>query len=105
MAGVRRRTAPQVLRAHAEGQIDARRAERLLEIHQRDDPAAGTIAMQKVITINLNGNAYQLDEAGYEALVAYLDRAERQLRDNPDRAEILADLEQAIAEKCLRYLG
>ena len=52
--------------------------------------------MQKVITINLNGNAYQVDEAGYAALVAYLEGAERQLKDNPDRAEIIAaDIEQA----------
>ena len=61
--------------------------------------------MQKVITINLNGNAYQIDESGYAALVAYLEGAERQLKDNPDRAEIVADLEQAIAEKCNRCLG
>ena len=61
--------------------------------------------MQKVITINLNGNAYQLDEAGYEALLAYLNRAQQQLAGNPDRDEIVADLEQAIAEKCLRVLG
>jgi phage shock protein PspC (stress-responsive transcriptional regulator) len=61
--------------------------------------------MQKVIAINLNGNAYQIDESGYAALVAYLEGAERQLADNPDRAEIVADLEQAIAEKCQRFLG
>jgi phage shock protein PspC (stress-responsive transcriptional regulator) len=61
--------------------------------------------MNKVITINLNGNAYQLDEAGYEALRAYLDDAAQRLKDNPDRAEILLDLEQAIGEKCQRYLG
>ena len=61
--------------------------------------------MQKVITINLNGNAYQLDERGYEMLLAYLDHAEQELAGNPDRAEILADLEQAIADKCLRALG
>ena len=61
--------------------------------------------MQKVITINLNGHAYQLDESGYEALRAYLDRAEQELEDNPDRAEIMADLEQAIADKCQKYLG
>jgi hypothetical protein len=42
--------------------------------------------MQKVITINLNGNAYQLDETGYEALRAYLDHAEAQLANNPDNA-------------------
>jgi phage shock protein PspC (stress-responsive transcriptional regulator) len=61
--------------------------------------------MHKVVTINLNGQAYQLDEEAFDALRAYLDRAEAQLRDNPDRAEILADLEQAIADKCLRYLN
>ena len=35
----------------------------------------------------------------------YLARAERTLSDNPDRAEIMADLEQAIADKCQRYLN
>jgi phage shock protein PspC (stress-responsive transcriptional regulator) len=61
--------------------------------------------MQKVITINLNGNAYQIEEAGYGVLVGYLDGAQRQLRDNPDRMEIIGDLEQAIADKCVRYLN
>jgi phage shock protein PspC (stress-responsive transcriptional regulator) len=61
--------------------------------------------MQKVITINLNGNGYQIDESGHAALVAYLDGAERLLKDNPDRAEIVADLEQAIADKCRGFLG
>jgi phage shock protein PspC (stress-responsive transcriptional regulator) len=61
--------------------------------------------MQKVITINLNGNAYQLDESGFDALQQYLADASRALESNPDRAEIMADLEQAIAEKCQRFLG
>ena len=61
--------------------------------------------MQKVITINLNGNAYQLDEDGYEALRAYLEHAEAQLGGNPDASEIVRDLEQSIAEKCQRLLG
>ena len=61
--------------------------------------------MQKVININLNGHAYQLEEAGYVALQEYLARAERELKDNPDRAEIMADLEQAVADKCQKYLG
>lgn len=61
--------------------------------------------MQKVITINLNGHACQLDEPGYEALHEYLASAERALAGNPDRAEIMADLEQAIADKCQRFLG
>ena len=61
--------------------------------------------MQKVISINLNGIAYQLEEGGYDTLREYLARADRQLQDNPDRAEIMADLEQAIADKCQRFLG
>jgi phage shock protein PspC (stress-responsive transcriptional regulator) len=61
--------------------------------------------MHKVIVINLNGNAYQVDEIGFNALRAYLDRAEAQLEKNPDLAEIMADLEQAIGEKCQRFLG
>ena len=61
--------------------------------------------MEKVVAVNLNGRAYQLEEPGYAALVAYLDRAATRLADNPDRAEILGDLEQAIAEKCDRLLG
>jgi phage shock protein PspC (stress-responsive transcriptional regulator) len=61
--------------------------------------------MEKVVTINLNGHAYQLDEAAYDALRAYLQQAEVRLKDNPDRVEILADLERAIAEKCTRFLG
>jgi len=61
--------------------------------------------MQKVITINLNGSAYQLDEDGYEALRAYLAHAEAQLGGNPDASEIIRDLEQSVAEKCQRLLG
>ena len=61
--------------------------------------------MHKVVGINLNGNAYQLEEPGYEALRAYLERADGHLQVNPDRAEIMADLEQAIAEKCGGYLS
>ena len=61
--------------------------------------------MQKVISINLNGIAYQLEEGGYGVLQDYLSRAERELTDNPDRAEIMLDLEQAIADKCQRFLG
>lgn len=61
--------------------------------------------MRKVTTINLNHNAYQIDEDGYEALRQYLEDAERALAGNPDRAEIMADLEQAIADKIRVSLG
>lgn len=55
--------------------------------------------MNKVITINLGGNAYQLEEDGYNALRLYLETATGRLAGNPDRDEILSDIEQAIAEK------
>jgi phage shock protein PspC (stress-responsive transcriptional regulator) len=61
--------------------------------------------MNKVTTVNLNGNAYQLEESGYEALHAYLDAAARRLESNPDKDEIIADIEQAIAEKFRAILG
>lgn len=61
--------------------------------------------MQKVVIVNLNGNAYHLEEEAYASLGTYLERAEAHMRDNPDRREIVADLEQAIADKCSRYLG
>jgi phage shock protein PspC (stress-responsive transcriptional regulator) len=61
--------------------------------------------MRKVVTISLNGNAYQSEEGGYDALQAYLESAQAKLREDPGRAEIMADLEQAIAEKCNRFLG
>jgi phage shock protein PspC (stress-responsive transcriptional regulator) len=61
--------------------------------------------MNKVITINLNGNAYQLEEDGYEALRAYLESAGRRLESNPDKAEIVADIEQSIADKFRAVLG
>ena len=56
--------------------------------------------MQTVVNISLNGNSYQLEEPGYNQLRTYLERAEARLKDNPDRAEVMADLEQAIGEKC-----
>ncbi|HUO50074.1 MAG TPA: PspC domain-containing protein [Candidatus Paceibacterota bacterium] len=56
--------------------------------------------MNKVVTINLGGRAYQLEEAGYDALRAYLAQAQERLAQDPGKDEIIADLEQAIAEKC-----
>jgi len=61
--------------------------------------------MERVVTINLNGNPYQLEEPAYDALRAYMDGAQRALADNPDKGEITRDLEQAIADKCAAYLG
>jgi phage shock protein PspC (stress-responsive transcriptional regulator) len=61
--------------------------------------------MRPVISVSLNGRAYQLEDDAHAALAAYLDSASRSLAGNPDQAEILADLEQAIADKLQRCLG
>jgi hypothetical protein len=54
--------------------------------------------MRRVITVNLGGNAFQLDEDAYERLRAYIALTESRLVSNPDRAEIIGDLERAVAE-------
>jgi phage shock protein PspC (stress-responsive transcriptional regulator) len=61
--------------------------------------------MRRVVTISLNGNAYALEEDAADALGHYLESARLALQANTDQAEILADLEQAIAEKSQRFLG
>ena len=61
--------------------------------------------MNKVVTINLNGRAFQLEEGGFDVLRAYLDDAGIRLVDDPGKAEIITDLEQAIAEKCDKILN
>lgn len=60
--------------------------------------------MNKVVNVNLGGNAYQLEEKAYEKLQKYLDGARAKLADDPDKDEILADFERTIAEKCDGYL-
>lgn len=61
--------------------------------------------MKKVVSVNLNGNAYQLEEDGFDALGRYLDGARLSLEGNPDLEEIVSDLEQSIADKMNRFLG
>jgi phage shock protein PspC (stress-responsive transcriptional regulator) len=60
--------------------------------------------MQKVVTINLNGNAYQVDEDGYNLVDNYLRKAAQKLAGNPDINEIMSDLEQAVADKFRHFL-
>ena len=55
--------------------------------------------MRRVITVNLGGNAFQLDEDAYERLRAYVSITESRLGPTPDRVEILGDLERAVAER------
>lgn len=61
--------------------------------------------MHEVNTVSLNGNAWQIEIKGCQALAAYLKSAENRLTGDPDRAEILADLEQAIADKLSRHVS
>jgi phage shock protein PspC (stress-responsive transcriptional regulator) len=61
--------------------------------------------MNTVIIVNLNGIAFHLEEPGFQTLRAYLDGAQSQLAANPDKSEIMSDLEQAIADKCSHYLN
>lgn len=60
--------------------------------------------MKKVTTINLAGRAFQVEESAYAAVHDYLELAKRALHKDPDQAEILADLEQSIADKCAQYV-
>jgi len=61
--------------------------------------------MKTVITLSLNGKAYTFEDPGHARLRAYLDEAEQALAQDPDRAEILVDLEQAIGERCAKTLS
>ena len=57
------------------------------------------------VTVTLNRSSLQVDEAAHARLEGYLADAARTLAVHPDREEILADLEQAVADQCLRRLG
>ena len=58
--------------------------------------------------LSVNGESLWGDvplSADLAAVRAYLDAAVRRLEGNPDRDEIIADIEQAIADKCRTALG
>jgi phage shock protein PspC (stress-responsive transcriptional regulator) len=61
--------------------------------------------MNTVTTINLAGAAFQVEDPGYAALKKYLDDAKAALEGNPDRDEIVLDMERAIADKCRACLS
>jgi phage shock protein PspC (stress-responsive transcriptional regulator) len=56
------------------------------------------------VTARLNGTTLQFEEVAYARLESYLADAARTLAGNPDRDEILADLEQAVADQCRKRL-
>ena len=62
--------------------------------------------MQRVIQLNLfdHPDSFRLNEDAYLVLRAYLDRAERRLANNPDREEVLRDLDRSIGEKFTHLL-
>ena len=57
--------------------------------------------MDKTILVGLNGHTekFPLDAAAHDRLERYLDGAHARLRDNPDRTEILLDLERSVGDR------
>jgi phage shock protein PspC (stress-responsive transcriptional regulator) len=61
--------------------------------------------MQRIATtVRLNRSVLQLDDAAHARLEQYLAESASLLEGDPDPQEILADLEQAVADQCTRRL-
>jgi phage shock protein PspC (stress-responsive transcriptional regulator) len=62
--------------------------------------------MNKVNLISLGGDPrqYAIDDGAYELLCQYLARARARLHDDPDRDEVLRDVERSIGEKFANLL-
>jgi len=61
--------------------------------------------MQRIsVTARLNRSTLQFEEAAYTRLEGYFAEAARTLAGNPDQAEILTDLEQAVADQCTQRM-
>ena len=61
--------------------------------------------MQRIsITARLNRSTLQFDEPAFTRLENYFAEAARTLEGNPDKAEITADLEQAVADQCAKRM-
>ena len=56
------------------------------------------------VTVSLNRSTLQFDEAAYVRLEHYLAESASLLEGDPDPQEILSDLEQAVADQCLRRM-
>ena len=63
--------------------------------------------MKRTISVGLTGHEaqFQLDEAAYARLERYLDGAARRLRDDPERDEVVGDLERSIGDKLTALVG
>lgn len=57
--------------------------------------------MNRTTTIGLAGHTdqFRLDDPAYQRLAEYLDRASARLQDDPDRAEVLGDLERSVGDR------
>ncbi len=61
--------------------------------------------MQRIATtVRLNRSVLQFDDAAHARLEQYLAESTSLLEGDPDPQEILADLEQAVADQCTRRL-
>ena len=63
--------------------------------------------MDKTISVGLSGHdqQFRLDQDAYDRLARYLDRAESRLQDDPDRAEVVRDLERSIGDRLAALPG
>ena len=63
--------------------------------------------MNKTIVVSLDGHAgqFRLDEDAYSRLADYLERAEARLSGDPDRAEVVRDLERSVGDKLATQLA
>jgi phage shock protein PspC (stress-responsive transcriptional regulator) len=57
--------------------------------------------MKNLALVSLSGHSemFKAEQPAFDALQQYLQRAERSLKSDPDRAEVARDLEQSIGEK------
>ncbi len=95
------RATAQVLPTHRERANAVARVSRVLVIHHHRHRGTRDLIMQTVISIHLDDQAdpYRLHEDAFEALKRYLDRARTRLADDPDRTEVMGDLERSIGSK------
>ncbi len=61
--------------------------------------------MNKILTINLGGYPYTIDDDAYEFLNRYLDSIRRHFRNNASYSEIIGDIETRLAEIFSEKLG
>lgn len=63
--------------------------------------------MDKTILVGLGGrpDRFRLDPDAYDRLERYLDRSSARLQGDPERAEVMADLERSLGDKLAAITG